>query len=120
MRILSILAMIFLPISTVSSVFGTQFFTSVLPEPSGTGQGDISEARFIMDPNFFLLPAIALPLTTFSVGCWLLWEHWEGTRARLSGWWMQVLNVMELNLEPRHGHEGDIELRGGEHIEAQH
>lgn len=72
MRTLSVLAMIFLPISTVSTIFGTQFFsTTITPDPSSDNGGVTSS--FYVNSRFWLLWIIALPMT---LGLLLVWRVW--------------------------------------------
>src|SRR2546423_12254327 len=53
-RTLSILAMIFLPISTVSSIFGTQFFTTTT-SPDSTSSSCVLNSSFVVSKKFWLL-----------------------------------------------------------------
>ena len=81
MRILSALGVIFLPLSTVGTIFGTQFFTSVQSDDLQTGYMHIN-------PQFWVLWAIALPLTLGILLFWLAWEkmgrngHFRARRLR--------------------------------------
>jgi hypothetical protein len=71
MRVLSVLALFFLPLSTVSSIFGTQFFTSTAPRDSGSW----NDVSLNLNPKFWLLWAIAVPLTLAVLAVWILWER---------------------------------------------
>ena len=79
------LGMVFLPISTVSSVFGTEFFTSVLPE----GGGDKARNQgpeFVANPKIKILWAIAIPLTSLIVFGWAIWDNWTEIHEKTSMW----------------------------------
>lgn len=69
MRTISVIAVIFLPISVISSIFGSQFFgtnTATLPD------GSVKNVTFVT-PQFWVLWAIALPFTLLVLGGWFLW-----------------------------------------------
>ncbi|KAH8881790.1 hypothetical protein GQ53DRAFT_667085, partial [Thozetella sp. PMI_491] len=70
MRIISIVGTIFIPFSAISSVFGTQFFTSVGP-------------YMYVNPEFWILWAIAMPITLTVLIIWLVWEQWDWCCSRL-------------------------------------
>ncbi|KAK1757076.1 hypothetical protein QBC47DRAFT_451539 [Echria macrotheca] len=64
-RIISIVGMVFIPFGAVCSIFGTQFFSSA----------DV--ARHIdLNPDFWMLWAIAVPLTLIILGVWKMVEPW--------------------------------------------
>jgi hypothetical protein len=81
MRILSVLGMVFLPISTVSSVFGTQFFTSVVLGDSFR-EGRNGTPEFVVNHKFYILWAIAIPLTSLIVIGWAIWDNWDEIHAQ--------------------------------------
>jgi membrane protein implicated in regulation of membrane protease activity len=69
-KILSLLAMVFLPISTIATVFGTEFFTSgSLDSSITTGTND----TLVVSNKFWLLWVISLPITMTLVGGWWVW-----------------------------------------------
>jgi Mg2+ and Co2+ transporter CorA len=70
MKTLSVLAMIFLPFSVVTSIFGTQFFSNI---PSTDGGGQYSTS---VSSNFWILWAIAVPFTLVLVTGWRVWIRW--------------------------------------------
>ncbi|KAK3324843.1 hypothetical protein B0H66DRAFT_587731 [Apodospora peruviana] len=72
MRILSVLGVVFLPLSTVSTIFGTQFFTAV-PEAVGF-DGATVPSYMVVNSKFWLLWAVSLPLTLTIILGWLAWE----------------------------------------------
>ncbi len=72
-RIISILGGVFIPFSAVCSVFGTQFFTSVTGNASPFGE----ETPYMdLNPQFWILWAIALPITLGILTSWFAWENW--------------------------------------------
>lgn len=72
MKTLSVLAMIFLPISTISSIFGTQFFTTVTTPGSSSSDG-VDKPTFYVSSQFWLLWAVSLPLTLALLLGWRIW-----------------------------------------------
>lgn len=66
MKTLAIVAMIFLPISTISSIFGMQFFSSAQ-------QPDSSGAITTVSPQFWIFWCVAIPFTTVIVLVWAIW-----------------------------------------------
>ena len=73
MRGISILALFFLPITAVSSIFGTQFFSTVEVKEDNR---DPTENPFTdLNGKFWILWAIAGPLTVVIGVLWLLWER---------------------------------------------
>ena len=79
MKTLSVLAIIFLPISTVSSVFGTPFFTQTTL-PNATSSSSV-EMSFVVSGKFWLLWTISIPLTLALLGGWVVCLK----RSKLSG-----------------------------------
>ena len=81
MRAISLLTMTFLPFSAVSAVFSTQF----LGYYSGAAEGE--PQRFQVNPSFWIMFLISVPLTVLIVAWWYLWEkghrcHWWGKKWR--------------------------------------
>lgn len=69
MRTLSLLALVFLPVSTISTIFGSQFFgTDVVALPNGSTQ-----ATLVVSSQLWILWAISIPLTLLILIGWLLW-----------------------------------------------
>ena len=75
-RILSVLGMIFLPLSAVSSIFGSQFFSSI-PAETNPDSGESQPESFHINRKFWILWAIAIPLTLSVITGWILWESWK-------------------------------------------
>lgn len=75
MRTLSFLALIFLPISTISTIFGSQFFgTDVVELPNGS-----SKAELVVSSQLWILWAVSIPITLLIVTGWLFWlRHSQG------------------------------------------
>jgi heme/copper-type cytochrome/quinol oxidase subunit 2 len=73
MKMIAVVTLIFLPLGTVASVFGTQFIS----------QKDNQPNHIIVSNDFWLLWLIAVPLTLFVVLLWRVWYHDE--RAQLRG-----------------------------------
>ncbi|KAK4223942.1 hypothetical protein QBC38DRAFT_424511 [Podospora fimiseda] len=64
-RIISIVGMVFIPFSAVSSIFGTQFFSTP----------DETAGHMAVNSDFWMLWVIALPLTLVIVGMWRWSEY---------------------------------------------
>jgi hypothetical protein len=105
MRVLSIVAMVFLPISTISSIFGSSFFTSTFPTQNGELDGHSKSNGFDTNPQITLLWAVAAPVTTAIVGMWLAWENWDWINDRLSRCFLSSC----LRGVPEESGDGDIE-----------
>ena len=87
-RIISLVGMVFIPFSTITSVFGTQFFTSA-PD----GDGATAAKHMHVSPDFWIMWAIAVPVTVIIVGLWRATE--QGTNITLH----QLLRSCRLCLE---------------------
>ncbi|EAQ84503.1 hypothetical protein CHGG_08517 [Chaetomium globosum CBS 148.51] len=74
-RLISIVGLVFIPFTAVTSIFGTQFF-------------DYGEQHMDVNPDFWILWVIALPLTLVIMTAWRASEHdtlqWPSSPARLS------------------------------------
>jgi len=71
MKTLAVVAMIFLPMSTVSSIFGTQFFSTVTaadPSPDGP----IKSSTYVSS-QFWIFWTVAIPMTLVIFCGWSLW-----------------------------------------------
>ncbi|KAF8851593.1 hypothetical protein BDZ45DRAFT_695785 [Acephala macrosclerotiorum] len=88
MKTLSILAMVFLPISTVSSIFGTQFFaTTTSPDPtSSTGAVTTS---FVVNKKIWWLWTISIPVTIVMLIGWGVWIKRSQVKAKRLTYWMK-------------------------------
>jgi heme/copper-type cytochrome/quinol oxidase subunit 2 len=78
-----VLGIIFVPISTIATVFGTQFFNSVTFSDE-LPPGALEHQHMTMNPEIWWLAATALPLTLIIIISWLLWEKW-GRHGELTG-----------------------------------
>jgi H+/Cl- antiporter ClcA len=70
-KTLAVVALIFLPISTVSSIFGTQFFSTVTaadPSPNGP-----TKSSTYVSLQFWIFWIVAIPLTLGLLLGWSLW-----------------------------------------------
>ncbi|KAJ0119973.1 hypothetical protein J7T55_000823 [Diaporthe amygdali] len=88
MRTISVIAVIFLPISIISSIFGSQFFGTNTIDLS---DGSVENVTFIT-PQFWILWAIALPFTLFVLGGWFLWlRHFQPRTQRR--WTLEMIAI---------------------------
>ncbi|KAM5471201.1 hypothetical protein MauCBS54593_003541 [Microsporum audouinii] len=75
LKALSLVATVFLPISTVASVFSTPFFESsgpsMSPQPGGGKEGGTT---FFVNPKVWVLWVISVPITVVLICGWWLWE----------------------------------------------
>jgi hypothetical protein len=75
MKNLAFLGTIFVPTSTVGTIFGTQFFSSVTREDGTT--------YLNVNPKFWFLWAISLPVTLLLAVGWGVWfKYSQGVRKR--------------------------------------
>lgn len=86
MKTLAVLAIIFLPISTVCSIFGTQFFTTTTS--SDPTSGDVT-TLFVVNKKFWLLWVISIPVTVTLLGCWIVWIRWSQLKVKLPTSWVK-------------------------------
>lgn len=87
MKTLSILAMVFLPISTVSSVFGTQFFTqTTLPDATPSSSVGLS---LVVSRKFWWLWIISIPLTLTLLVGWGFWIRRSQLKGKGPANWME-------------------------------
>ena len=75
MKILSIIGIVFIPLSTVSSIFGTEFFTAIVPSTEPASKDELKQGYIYVNPQLWILVAIALPLTLIILTFWLVWER---------------------------------------------
>ncbi|KAF4637688.1 hypothetical protein G7Y89_g403 [Cudoniella acicularis] len=88
MKTLSILAMVFLPISTVSSIFGTQFFsTTTSPDPTSS-TGAVTSS-FVVNNNIWLLWTISIPVTVALLVGWGVWIDRSQLKAKRLTYWIK-------------------------------
>ena len=67
-KTLSVLAMVFLPISTVSSIFGTEFFST-----AAVGEAPPAGYTTHVSSRFWVFWAVAVPVTLACLAGWGLW-----------------------------------------------
>ncbi|KAK3393292.1 hypothetical protein B0H63DRAFT_15207 [Podospora didyma] len=105
-RVLSVMAMLFLPLGTVASVFSTGFFA----------QPD--DGELVVLPKFWMLWAIAIPLTVSVLMGWVLWER--RPRLVVPGSIMGVASVLAcLSPQESDGEKARIPLWGAGTPEPQ-
>ncbi|KAK4234186.1 hypothetical protein C8A03DRAFT_47425 [Achaetomium macrosporum] len=80
-RLISIVGLVFLPFSTITSIFGTQFFSS-------------GDEHMNVNPDFWLLWLVAVPVTLLILGVWragerdtLKWRFGSAELLSLPRWW---------------------------------
>jgi hypothetical protein len=86
MKTLALMAIIFLPISTVCSIFGTQFFTTTIS--SNPISGAVTSS-FVVNKKFWLLWVISIPMTVIFLGSWIIWIRRSQLKAKLPTSWMK-------------------------------
>lgn len=64
MRAISIVGLVFIPFGTITSIFGTQFFT-----PAANGR------HMSVNPDVWILFVIAIPITLISLAIWVASER---------------------------------------------
>lgn len=86
MKSLSMLGIFFLPISTICSVFSTPFFTSSSPPNSvlSNSGNAIPVSHLAIDPQFWMLWAISLPVTMIVFIVWFIFENSTSLKKRLA------------------------------------
>jgi hypothetical protein len=70
MHTIALTTLIFLPISTVAAIFGSQFFAYTPPPPPEGEQ----QPELMLSGTFWLFWAVTVPLTLIVLGLWL-WKH---------------------------------------------
>lgn len=93
-RIISIVGMVFIPFSAISSIFGTQFFTPAGASSSSDNADAAATAKHMdVNPDFWILWAIAVPVTIIILVAWRATEHkslalpLEVSRSLMAHWW---------------------------------
>src|SRR5947207_11499 len=91
MKTLTIMAMIFLPISTVSSIFGTQFFNAVtVADPSPDGHIRSTTTTHISS-QFWVFWILAIPVTLVILFGWKFWiRRFQPKTPRVRKWFADV------------------------------
>ncbi|ETN41511.1 uncharacterized protein HMPREF1541_03447 [Cyphellophora europaea CBS 101466] len=77
MRVIAILTMIFIPLTTVGTFFGMAFFEST----AGGG--------FYISSKVWVFAAVSVPLTGLTLGIWWIWWRWQVITTRWRGFWQQ-------------------------------
>ncbi|KAH6857054.1 hypothetical protein B0I37DRAFT_390079 [Chaetomium sp. MPI-CAGE-AT-0009] len=79
-RLISIVGLVFMPFTAVTSIFGTQFFS-------------FGDQHMTINPDFWILWVVAVPLTLLIMTAWRASEHdtlkWpsQSSRLPLARWW---------------------------------
>ncbi len=80
MRLISIVGLVFIPFTAITSVFGTQFFVA-------------QDEHMAINPDFWVLWVIAIPVTLLILAMWRVTEQddlkWplESAGAHMPRWW---------------------------------
>ncbi|KAA8619916.1 CorA Mg2+ and Co2+ transporter [Pyrenophora tritici-repentis] len=94
MKTIAVMTLIFMPLGTVASIFGSQFMRLQEEPPY----------KLFVSPDFWLMWVIAAPLTILLIGIWLWWYDHEKKKlleeresghgyARLQQSWTQLINT---------------------------
>ena len=104
MHTIALTTLVFLPISTVATIFGSQFFSFNPPETEVPAGGP-EAADFVLSKDFWLFWAITVPLTVIVVSLWLGFHP-----DAIKRWWRR-------NISPRGRRRTDAEVGslGGRH-----
>jgi Mg2+ and Co2+ transporter CorA len=91
-KVLTILALVYLPITVVSNFFSTAFVNTTT-SPDGSG-------RIIVYGDWWILPAVSIPLTLITLYVWLVWT---GIQANPSNqpWWWYVVGIRLFNRQSK-------------------
>jgi Mg2+ and Co2+ transporter CorA len=81
-KVLTILTLIYLPITVVSNFFSTSF---VNPATSPNGSGSI-----IVSSDWWILLAVSIPLTLVTIYIWLVWTRIQANPSNQPWWWYIV------------------------------
>lgn len=87
MHTIALTTLIFLPIATVATVFGSQFFSFNPPDGDAPPPGGLEAAPLVLSKEFWLFWAITVPLTAVVLGVWLGF-HPEAVRR----WWRRNIS----------------------------
>lgn len=87
-RIISVVGMVFIPFSAVSTIFGTQFFSAENISDEGS-----MALHMKVNPDFWMLWAIALPLTLIILSIWRLTEYRNTVYSEYSSSGLGVLDL---------------------------
>lgn len=71
MHTIAFTTLIFLPISTVATIFGSQFFSFNPPATKNPTAGRPAAAELVLNNEFWLFWVITVPLTLIVLGVWL-------------------------------------------------
>ena len=77
MKLLSLLAILFLPVSTVSTIFATPFFHSGTIATERPGLDSPGREHVMVNPEIWWLCAATLPITLAILAIWLVWDNRE-------------------------------------------
>ncbi|KAK5326535.1 hypothetical protein LTR93_003397 [Exophiala xenobiotica] len=90
-KVLTILTLIYLPVTVVSNFFSTSFVNSTT---SANGFGNIT-----VTDDWWILFAASVPLTLLTIYIWLVWTRIQANPHR-QAWWKYVLEIMLNSLSP--------------------
>ena len=91
-KVLTILTLIYLPITVVSNFFSTSF---VETKTSPDGSGNI-----IVYGDWWILPAVSIPLTLITIYIWLVWTRIQAN-PRNQPWWWYVVGIRLFNRQSK-------------------
>jgi hypothetical protein len=78
MRIISVVGIVFIPLSAVSSIFGTQFFTSVIGTDGSEDPKKAATPSYMnINPQFWVMWAVVIPIMVTVLAVWIVWEYWS-------------------------------------------
>jgi hypothetical protein len=83
-KVLTIITLIYLPVTVVSNFFSTSFVSATT---SASGAGNIT-----VTGDWWILLAASVPLTVLTIYIWLVWTRMQASPRR-QAWWKYVLGI---------------------------
>jgi Mg2+ and Co2+ transporter CorA len=105
-KVLTILTLIYLPVTVVSNFFSTSFVNTTT-SPDGSGS-------IIVYGDWWILLAVSIPLTLITIYVWLVWTRIQANPSN-QPWWWYVVGIHLFNRQSKPAaHAKTAEKRGND------
>lgn len=108
-KVLTILTLIYLPITVVSNFFSTSFVNS---ETTSDGSESI-----MVSGDWWILPAVSMPLTFITLYVWHIWTRIQANPSN-QPWWWYIIGIHLISRHSKHvAHSNRVEKQRNDSTE---